>query len=112
MASAPYAPPVVTPSGRPATIAWFRVFAAASALLYLGAAAAFGVHGSSVALALATGAFGAFYAVAACVPYRPWGWSVALVAIGLGLASVLVVPALVLGVLWLRPLTRAAFGRL
>jgi hypothetical protein len=49
---------------------------------------------------------------AAMVPYKPWGWTVGLLVIGAGLASCMVLFAIPLLVFWLKPETKAAFGRL
>lgn len=48
----------------------------------------------------------------AFVPYRPWGWTAALVVIGFGLPTCNAVFALPLLAFWLEPKTKAAFGRL
>ena len=120
-----YAPPALE-RGRPAVIAWFRVYAVTTLFLYVGmivgwlllAAGGPDVHhGPDQAFVLLligafALAFGAFYAVAAMVPYKPWGWTLGLVAICLGLSSCMALAAVPLLVFWMKPETKAAFGRL
>jgi hypothetical protein len=55
---------------------------------------------------------GGFHAVAAAVPYKPWGWPVGLIAICLGFSTCTAPVSLLLLVWWLKPETKAAFGRL
>lgn len=98
-----YDAPTTRSDARPAVIFWFRVHALTMALLY--AAGAW----------LATpgiGALAVLYAASAFVPRKPWGWSVALVAIAFGVPSVTIVVALPLLVGWMKPTTKAAFGRM
>lgn len=106
----PYAPPVVE-RGRPKVIAWYRVYAAASVLIYLAGAELCGVLGHPGYAALSV-LVAVFFAFATFVPYKPWGWTLALFAIGLGAVAPTGVASFVLGLLWFRPLTKAAFGRL
>jgi hypothetical protein len=106
---------------RPATILWFRVYAIASAL----AVTAFlfvwqfltPAGGRTTALewlgvfALCS-PFLLIYGIGAFVPYKPWGWTYALVLIGLGMLGCLAPFSVVLVILWTRPEVKAAFGRL
>lgn len=123
----PYAPPVFA-RGRPSVIAWFRVYA----LLMLCSPPAFLVawafltppgsreSGETRPLSLSLLApwlivivpFVGFWLTAAMVPYRPWGWTFALVAICFGLPSCLTPLAIPLFVFWLKPETKAAFSRI
>lgn len=57
-------------------------------------------------------AFAVLFGVATFVPYKPWGWTIGVVALGLGLTSCMVIFALPLLIYWLKPETKAAFGRL
>ena len=117
--------------GRPAVITWYRVYAVTMLVLYGGflvlwllmtpggpAAAQDGPHAapatliSLVVVGLVALAIGGFYAIAAMVPYKPWGWTVGLIAICLGLSSCMVLAAVPLLVFWMKPETKAAFGRL
>ncbi|MBX3221201.1 MAG: hypothetical protein KF795_11830 [Labilithrix sp.] len=120
-----YEPPSGVERGRPAVITWFRVYAATTVLLYVGmlvawlAVAANGpaMGGAELALVLLIFGvvvllFGGLFAVAAMVPYKPWGWTVGLVAICLGLTSCMAVAAIPLLIYWMKPETKAAFGRL
>ncbi len=122
----PYEPPAEH-RGRPAVILWFRAYAVLSLLVYGGflllwhwlMPPAQGGHlfrphpiwlspvVTTVALALAS-----LFAVGALVPHKPWGWQVGLVAVALGLVSCTAVFAFPLLVFWLKPETKAAFGRL
>jgi hypothetical protein len=119
-----YEPPSSARS-RPAVIVWFRVYAIAAMLLYAVfiagwiyiAAAGQRAHAPEEALALlviGAGAllFGGFYAIASLVPYKPWGWTMALIAICVGLPSCLALAAIPLLIFWFKPETKAAFGRL
>jgi hypothetical protein len=119
----PYEPPSSS-RGRPAVIVWYRVYAAMTLLLYVGMLVGWTMintgdrgHGPETAIMLlivlgAALVFGGFYAVAAMVPYKPWGWTVGLIAICLGLSSCLVVFAVPLLIYWMKPEAKAAFGRL
>jgi hypothetical protein len=114
-----YRPPGEGRDVRPAVIRWFRVYAglmAMSALAVL-ALSSMRVPRSDVGLGpIATsvlmGGLAAFYAFAAFVPLRPWGWTVGLIAIGLGVAGCPALVAVPLLVFWMKPLTKAAFARL
>jgi hypothetical protein len=81
-------------------------------LLHLGcaiAAVAFDLH--SFALAAVTATLAVFFAAAAAVPRAPWGWTVGLVAIALGVPTCAIVFAVPLVVKWQSPIVRAAFRR-
>lgn len=121
--AAAYTPPAAS-GGRPAVIVWYRVYTAVGLIIYtaIPALAAFmtlamGERHVATLLPLAVFslvafAFMAFYGIATFVPYKPWGWMFGLVAIAFGMASVLIVVAVPLLVFWLKPETKAAFGRL
>jgi CHASE2 domain-containing sensor protein len=121
-----YQPPT-TMGGRPAVITWFRVYAWTTLVFIglIGVLAAWQYLAPSgptagpprsvvilFGLVIVTLAFGSFHAVAATVPYRPWGWTVGLIAICLGLGGCAMFAAIPLLVFWLKPETKAAFGRL
>lgn len=53
----------------------------------------------------------AFFMAAALVPLRPWGWVVGAVAIAIGLAGCTMVLSAPLLFHWMKPRTKAAFGR-
>ena len=133
----PYAPPEHGGGARPAVILFYRVYAAFVALGWLalmvssaffyasvrgtalfdpatGATIAGGAGEETVAIVLiATGAAGfLFYAFAAAVPFKPWGWTLALVAIALGALGLTIVVAIPLLLKWRSPLVKAAFRRL
>lgn len=130
MDPSPYAPPREVRDARPRVIFWFRIYAAAMtalslAVLSLAVASALSASGaitgapgdaSPYYVALLTlGAslvLAVLFAVATFVPYRPWGWSIGLLAIAMGLVSVSVFFAVPLLVLWVRPNVKAAFARL
>jgi hypothetical protein len=108
-----------TTRGRPAVITWYRIYAVTTPLFYLLAFALWQLrvpaigddrtfHLGIAAIVVLT----ALFAVAAMVPYKPWGWTFALIAIGIGLPTCLAPFALPLILFWLRPETRAAFCRL
>jgi hypothetical protein len=118
----PYAPPARS-RGRPSVITWFRAYAAVTALLYpgfLGAwlslaprgDAAQGQLGVLLVVILVGLACCGFFTVAAMAPYKPWGWTVSLIAICLGLSSCMAPFAIPLLVFWMKPETKAAFRRL
>lgn len=111
MSFAPFKPPANRSDARPAVVVWFRAYAllvGVASLVMSGLAFA---NGAPV-LGVACTALFVLYGVAACVPYRPWGWTLALLAIGLGLAGVTIVMAVPLLLLWFKPVTKAAFARL
>ncbi|MEA2746711.1 MAG: hypothetical protein QOI41_854 [Myxococcales bacterium] len=129
----PYAPPSPDSFGRdarPRVILWFRVYSAVMMLVSLGFlglavlmgyaatrpevaidANAAGAPLAAIVLALLSAALVALYGVATFVPFKPWGWTVGLVAIALGLAGGSVIFAIPLLVHWLKPQVRAAFAR-
>lgn len=118
--SGPYASPHA-PQGRPAVITWYRLYAVTMPLVYVLALVVWqlvlaprAASGGDV-LVPAIGfiaLIGAFFAVAALVPYEPWGHTMGTVALCVGLTTPVAPFAAVLLVYWFRPLTRAAFGRL
>jgi hypothetical protein len=97
-----YAAPQSRADARPTVIFWFRVYALTLAVLY--------TAGAWLATPMLA-ALAVFYAVAALLPLRPWAWTVALLAIAIGLPSVTIVVALPLLRVWRDPITRAAYGR-
>jgi hypothetical protein len=129
----PYAPPGPDSYGRdarPSVIVWFRIYAAVmlvASLAILGLALMMGYAATQPEVALDPGAAGAplvaivttvfatalvaLYGVATFVPFRPWGWSVGLIAIGLGLVGGSALFAIPLLVFWLKPDVKAAFAR-
>ncbi len=121
---APYDPPGSASGERPRVITLFRIYAALTVLIFLGFGAIWvwislsaSGGGAPKAASFAMAAvfvlvLGGFYGVAAAVPYKPWGWAVGLVAISLGLTGCLAPFAIYLLVNWVRPETKAAFGRL
>ncbi len=111
--AAPYAPPS-SRDARPAVIAAYRVFAAVMCVLYVALVVAFTVYGvphRTITLLGCVG-FAVFYAVAPFAPLTPRGWTLGLVAIGIGLTGFTIVLAIPLLIAWLRPTTKAAFRRL
>lgn len=130
MAFDPYQAPREHRDARPAVIVWFRVYSAVMMLLSLGMvglAVLMGYEATRPEVALSANGAGAplvaivltllatamvvLYAVATFVPFKPWGWSVGLVAIGLGLAGGTAIFAIPLLVFWLKPEAKAAFAR-
>jgi hypothetical protein len=125
----PYAPPGFE-GRRPAFIRWYRLYAASVVVLYVGffllwqlftssgpnaapQEVGWTVEGTMMVVALSmVVAFSGFFVLAALVPYKPWGWTIGLIAICLGLSSCLMVAAVPLLIFWLKPETKAAFGRL
>lgn len=118
----PYGAPAAAAPTRPAAIFWYRVFAFCAGLLYvslavIGAVVSGGIAGRAnhelvlLSLLCALPAL-VFYGVAARVPYKPWGWTYALVAIALGLPTILAPASVALLVFWNRPVVKAAFRRL
>lgn len=110
----------------PKVLGWYRAYAAAMALLYLGLDV-------GLVLAMVTGGieltevpvmvFGALmlvlclalfalFAAALVLPPRPWVWIYHLVLITVGMTSACCLPACVaLLVFWIKPEARAYFGR-
>lgn len=121
----PYAPPAAPTAARPRVIGWFRAYAAAVAMIHLliVGAATMSVFAIEQGLATSTGGpdpklvlfvslvLAAFHAFAARVPLEPWGWTVGLVALALGVAGCTFFVALPLLLHWRKPLTKAAFRR-
>jgi hypothetical protein len=126
-----YDPPEYEGDARPAVIIWYRIYAALTTLLSLGLlafvvllakattdpqvavrAGAQEAHGEILLYLILVLANTIFFAVATFVPYKPWGWTIGLIAIGLGISSAMLVFAIPLMVYWLKPITKAAFGRL
>ncbi len=128
----PYAPPSPDSyrDARPSVILWFRVYAAVmtlASLAMLGLAIMTGYAATrpevalepgaadaplvAIVLALFAAALVALYGVATFVPLSPWGWSVGLVAIAVGLVGGGAIFAIPLLVFWLKPQVKAAFAR-
>jgi len=127
----PYEPPEHEGDARPAVIFWYRVYAGVMALASL-AAVTFAVlyamavasspifdptggadqHLLAILMVMGTCALAGLHVVAVFVPYKPWGWSLGVVAIAMGMTSVLIFVAVPLLVHWFKPTTKAAFGRL
>lgn len=113
-----YAPP--ESGGRlPPAVVLFRVYAALMAVAYGAVAAALvSADGAErvgmdvvylvavvpVVLAIA-------HALAAFVPREPWGWTLGVIVLAVGLPSCGIALAFPLLVFWLRPECRAAFRR-
>ena len=114
MSFRPYEPPTDVRDARPAVIAWYRLYAAMMAVL--SAAVLFASiadpSAAPIAFVLAAGSVAAFFAAAAFAPLKPWGWTLALVAIALGLVGVTVLVAAPLLFAWFKPTVKAAFARL
>lgn len=127
----PYAAPASHRDARPAVIVWFRVYAAVMMLASLGMLGlailmgyaatrpevaldpnAAGAPLVAIVLTLLATALAVLYGVAIFVPFKPWGWTIGLVAIGLGLAGGSVIFAIPLLVFWVKPEVKAAFARL
>ena len=109
----PYRGTDVGADARPAAIMWYRVFALAMALFYVAVAvfAWLNPPNSPAVIGVAT-LLALFYLVATFVPFEPWGWTVGLVALAIGLASCTIVVALPLAMAWKKPTLKAAFRRL
>lgn len=121
MSFEPYRPPSSSRGVRPAAILWFRVYAAmmslvSLAMLVLVATSRLGAAPGDALPALALAGIAlvlaVFYAVAAFVPWKPWGWTWALAAIAVGVAGGGAVFAIPLCFFWWKPEVKAAFGRL
>lgn len=121
MSFEPYKPPEASRDARPAAIRWFRVYAVAMTMLslvpsLLAVTSRLGGGGADtrtlVALVALSVLLAAFYAVAACVPFKPWGWSWALAAIAFGVVSGGALFAVPLLFFWFEPRLKAAFARL
>lgn len=115
-------------SERPKVILWFKVYAAVLAVIYLGLAAASLIFflgdpaelGTSREGALVIGVlfllmglvlFGVFLLPLIVAP-MPWLWTYDLVLICIGMTSACFIPACVpLLIFWMKPETKAHFGR-
>lgn len=111
----PYARPA-SADATPRAIFAFRVYAAAMALVS-GAAMGLGAWKAPASdlrapMLAAFGLLAIFYAGVIFVPRTPWGWTLALFAIALGVPSFAIVVALPLALAWRSPLVKAAFRRL
>ncbi len=107
-----------TAQGRPPVIVLFRIYAVLNALFYLLCAAGMvmmrGERGPSlflVAMQIVVVAFAVFHAIASAVPFKPWGWALAVAILAIGCVSGMFFFAIPLLVFWLRPECRAAFMR-
>jgi hypothetical protein len=118
------------PKPAPAILGWYRAYAVAMALLYL-ATAGIGVvahirpppqaaPAASPVVMLGFGILAALlglvllaaFAAALLLPPKPWVWIYHLVLITVGMTSACCLPACIaLLVFWLKPETRAYFGR-
>ena len=121
------------PSGPPAVLTWFRLYAGALAVVYL-LVAIFGfgltwfawsnpdlststrdatemlimgaIYGVMGLLLMPFFAFGAF------MPAKPWAWVYGIVLIAIGCTSCACLPAAIpLLIFWLKPETKVYFGR-
>lgn len=118
------------PKPAPAVLGWYRAYAVAMALLYLatagmGVAAIIGRNhmtgpdtspvvllGFGILAALLGLVLLAAFAAALLLPPKPWVWVYHLVLITVGMTSACCLPACIaLLVFWLKPETRAYFGR-
>jgi hypothetical protein len=118
------------PGAPPAVVFWYRVYAAALALLYLfvtlaGVAALLfrdqlvdettspeEVVIAGAVFVLMGGFFFVVYAFGTLIPAQPWAWIVGLVLIALGLTSCCCLPiSIPLLIFWLKPEAQAYFGR-
>lgn len=111
----PYARPA-SADATPRAIFAFRVYASAMAILH-GAATGLGAwkvpEGElRTPMLVALGLLALFYLGVAFVPRTPWGWTLALVAIALGVPGLAIVVALPLALAWRSPVVKAAFRRL
>lgn len=116
-----YSPPEAAGGRSPPVILLYRLYAALMALFY-GAIVAVIVGadrsskesvGMDVILffVLIFGGLCALHALAVFVPRRPWGWTLGVLTLGLGVMSFGIAFAIPLLVFWLRPECRAAFRR-
>jgi hypothetical protein len=108
----PYEPPAPYRDARPAVIVWFRVYAATMTLLSLALLAFVVMSAASLLLCAGFAAVAGLYGVATFVPFRPWGWTLGLVAIAFGLAGGGAMFAIPLLMFWFKPQVKAAFARL
>ena len=124
----PYPPyQIQQPAGPPPVWRWYTVYVIAMALMYLGVMVLgialtvidlptrsddvpIAVQG--VLMAVIGAPFFLLYAAALFLPKRPWTWVFHLVLICVGLTSACCAPASIpLLIYWLKPETKAAFGR-
>ncbi|MBX3226767.1 MAG: hypothetical protein KIT84_38890 [Labilithrix sp.] len=108
-----YEPPP-SKRGRPSVILWYRTYCAIATLLYGGfLASMFGVDPNlAVLFALFVAPLVVLHVVGAAVPYKPWGWTLALVLVCFGLVTCLMPFALGLLLYWREPTVKAAFCRM
>ena len=93
----------------------YRAYAALMFVFYVALAIVFGFcvrAPEPVLMPVAAAAFAVLHAVAFAAPREPWGWTLGLVAIVVGMAGVTIVVALPLLMAWQKPTTKAAFRRL
>lgn len=116
-----YAPPETAGGTSPPVIILYRLYAALMALFY-GAIVTLMVSAErsskeSVGMDviyfffLIFGGLCALHALAAFVPRRPWGWTLGVLTLGVGVMSFGIALAIPLLVFWLRPGCKAAFRR-
>jgi len=126
----PGTPPHIPLLSAPPVVFWYRMYAAAMALLY----AAVTVGGlamiffrdeladqatpveeiviTGVILIAMGGLFFVIFALGTFLPPRPWAWILGIVLIGVGMTSCCCLPASIpLLVFWLKPEAQAYFGR-
>ncbi len=119
----PPGPPITLEGDRPPVWGWYVAYTVLMTLMYLGCAglglfmASAGVKDEDVitgVLLTAMGlVFGGVYAAAPFLPKKPWAWVYHLVLIIFGLTSTCCLPvALPLMLVWLKPRTKAFFGRI
>lgn len=131
-----YEPPDSDRDPTPPVIFWYRVYASTMSLVLLAYlalaimnlvathdAALFdpatgaplpdpSAHLFAVPFVLVAAVVGGIHVVGAFAPRKPWGWSLGMVVLGMGCTSCSVVFTLPMLILWLKPLTRAAFMRI
>lgn len=116
----PYASPH-TRGARRLVVPLYRAYAVFAALLSAGAATLLLLawdpsyagegkpeHAALIAVLLASALA---HVVGALVPRRPWGWTLGMVLLAVGLPSLCVPFALPLLLVWMKPETKAAFMR-
>jgi hypothetical protein len=125
-----YDPPEYGRDATPGVILWFRIYSIAMALsaffligfgVILSAASSQpGVHdqvenqGLALVVILFGVALSVLHVVAACIPKKPWGWTLGMVTIIVGMmgGGCAILFAIPLVIYWVKPETKAAFGRL
>ena len=129
-ASAGYGYIAPAPAAKPAVWTWFVVYAAVMALMYVvvGVVGVVLIVGPSATAADADEARQLFvtgvmllvvsiplalvFAVAPFLPRKPWTWVYDLILICLGMTSACLLPAAIpLLIFWIKPQTKAWFGR-